>query len=152
MALFRKKVKEDEKNMTTLEQILKAYKDLSDDDKKNFKESIDDRIDESVGEQEHLDGDKDSQSAKDRIDEAIGTEDADKKADDKSHDESGDGGEEKHDDVTEPQSASESEALKALREDVAKLTARLDLIERTPQKADDDIASKLSALENRYQN
>lgn len=49
----------------TIEQILKAYKDLSEDDKKKFKQSIEDRIDESVGEQEHLEGDKDSQTAKD---------------------------------------------------------------------------------------
>lgn len=77
MAWFKKKVKEDEKHMTTLDQIRKAYEDLSDDDKENFRQSIADRIHESIGEQEHDDGDKDSQSAADREHEALGEEHAD---------------------------------------------------------------------------
>lgn len=156
MGWFKKKVKEDDKNMTTLEQIRKAYDDLSDDDKESFRQSIADRIHESIGEQEHDDGDKDSQSAADREHEALGEEHADGKGD----------AEELHE--TDPQAdkpdavlateksddadRGESEAIKALREDVAKLTARLDLIERVPQKADDATASKLSQLEKLYAN
>lgn len=81
MAWFKKKVKEDEKHMTTLEQIRKAYDDLSDDDKKSFQQSIADRVHESIGEQERDDGDKDSQSAVDREHEALGEEHADGKGD-----------------------------------------------------------------------
>ncbi len=67
--------------MTTLEEARKAYEDLSDDDKKSFHQSIADRIHESIGEQEHDDGDKDSQSAADREHEALGAEHADGKGD-----------------------------------------------------------------------
>lgn len=82
MSLFSmfKKKKEDNK-MTTLEQIRKAYEDLSDEDKKSFHQSIADRIHESIGEQEHEDGNKDSQSAADREHEALGMEHADGKGD-----------------------------------------------------------------------
>lgn len=154
MAWFKKKVKEDEKHMTTLEQIRKAYDDLSDDDKENFRQSIADRIHESIGEQEHDDGDKDSQSAADREHEALGEEHADGKGDvEELHEtDATDGG--GKDDAKEERKdcaeTSESEAVKALREEVAKLSARLELLERTPQKADDDIASKLSQLEKLY--
>lgn len=67
--------------MTTLEQVRKAYEDLSDDDKKSFHQSISDRVHESIGEQEHDDGNKDSQSAADREHEALGAEHADGKGD-----------------------------------------------------------------------
>lgn len=82
MSLFSmfKKKKEDNK-MTTLEQIRKAYEDLSDEDKKSFHQSIADRIHESIGEQEHEDGNKDSQSAADREHEALGMEHADGEGD-----------------------------------------------------------------------
>ena len=126
--------------MTTLEQIQKAFEDLSDDDKEKFRQSLGDRVDESVGEQEHEDGDEDTQSAKDRVDEAIGEEEAEDKPE--PHEESA----EQHN----REEAGESDALKALREEVAKLTARLELIERTPQKADEDVASKLAQLEKIY--
>lgn len=78
---FNKKKKEDNEKMTTLEQVRKAYDDLSDDDKKSFHQSISDRVHESIGEQEHDDGDKDSQSAADREHEALGEEHADGEGD-----------------------------------------------------------------------
>ena len=71
MAFFKK----------TLEQVKKAYEDLSDEDKKAFHQSIADRIHESIGEQEHDKGDKDSQSAADREHEALGEEHAEGKGD-----------------------------------------------------------------------
>lgn len=74
---LKKKNKEVKNEMTTLEQVRKAYEDLSDDDKKSFHQSIADRIHESIGEQEHDDGDKDSQSAAAREHEALGEEHAD---------------------------------------------------------------------------
>ena len=58
--------------MTTLEQVRKAYEDLSDEDKKTFTQSLKDRVDESVAAQERADGNEDSQTAKDRVDESLG--------------------------------------------------------------------------------
>lgn len=145
--------------MTTLDQVLKAYQDLSDDDKKKFDQSRADRVHESIGEQERVDGDKDSQSAADREHEALGAEHADgkgdvselhetdgKEADKEEAAESGEAAaEERHED-------SQEDALKAMREEIAKLSARLDLVERTPQKADETTADKLNRLASRYEN
>lgn len=101
---FKKKEKQNKEEtattMSTLDEVKKAYADLSEEDKKSFHQSIKDRVDESVGEQEHLDGTKDSQTAKDRVDEAEGEEKAieEKKAEEKSEerkderDEKSDGG------------------------------------------------------------
>lgn len=61
---------------TTLEEVRKAYENLSEDDKKTFHQSIADRIHESIGEQEEEHGQKDSQSAADREHEALGAEHA----------------------------------------------------------------------------
>lgn len=69
------------KTMTTLEQVKKAYEDLSDDDKKTFHQSIADRVHESVAAQERADGNKDRQTAAYREHEALGTEHADGKGD-----------------------------------------------------------------------
>lgn len=78
MKWFKKK---EGKKMTTLEEVKKAYEDLSEDDKKSFHQSIADRIHESIGEQEEEHGQKDSQSAADREHEALGMEHADGKGD-----------------------------------------------------------------------
>ena len=152
MAWFKKKVKEDEKSMTTLEQIRKAYDDLSDDDKKSFRQSIADRVHESIGEQEHDDGDKDSQSAADREHEALGAEHADGngKRDELHETDKSDSDNDSNSDNKSDSGGAKNEAIKALREDIAKLAARIELIERTPQKADDATASKLSQLERLY--
>lgn len=57
------------------QQIAEAKKDVA--EKGPDSQTDKDRIDESVGEQEHLDGNKDSQSAKDRVDESEGAMKAD---------------------------------------------------------------------------
>lgn len=85
MALFKK----------SAEEVLKLFNQLSDEDKAKVLDGINkpaeetkeqvaeaekgadeqtekDRVDESVGEQEKLDGDEDSQTAKDRVDESEG--------------------------------------------------------------------------------
>ncbi len=67
--------------MTTLEQVRKAYEDLSDDDKKSFHQSIADRVHESIAAQERADGNEDSQSAEAREHEALGEEHAEGKGD-----------------------------------------------------------------------
>ncbi len=77
MAFFNfKKNKQEVKKLTTLEQVRKAYEDLSEDDKKSFHQSIADRVHESIAAQERADGNKDSQSAADREHEALGAEHA----------------------------------------------------------------------------
>lgn len=67
MALFGRK-------LTTAEQVLEAYKNLSDEERTKFEQSLKDRVDESVGEQEHDDGNEDTQTAADRVDESEGEE------------------------------------------------------------------------------
>ena len=76
MALFVKKEKP-----STLEEIMRAYESLSEDDKKSFKESIKDHVDESVAAQKEDSGDKTEQSAEAEIHEAEGAEHAAGKGD-----------------------------------------------------------------------
>lgn len=70
MALFGKK-------LTTLEEVKKAYENLSDEDRKAFHQSIADRVHESVAAQETDEGQKDTQSAEAREHEALGAEHVD---------------------------------------------------------------------------
>ena len=72
MALFGKK----ESKPTTLEEVRKAYEDLSEDDKKSFHQSIADRVHESIAAQEREHGQEDGQSAEAREHEALGAEHA----------------------------------------------------------------------------
>ena len=76
MALFGKKEKP-----STLEEIKRAYESLSEDDKKSFKESIKDHVDESVAEQKEESGEQTEQSAEAEIHEAEGAEHAAGKGD-----------------------------------------------------------------------
>ena len=76
MALFGKKEK-----LSTLEEIKRAYESLSEDDKKSFKESIKDHVDESVAAQKKDSGVKTEQSAEAEIHEAEGAEHAAGKGD-----------------------------------------------------------------------
>ena len=147
--------KKEEKRPTTLEQVRKAYEDLSDDDKKTFRQSFEDRVDESVGEQEREDGNEDSQTAKDRIDEAEGAALVDAEREE-THDDEPSVSEqvvpqEEHADAKQDGEQIEA-ALAPLREELAKLSARIDLIERTPQAVDDGLSKKLDSLTNLYNN
>ena len=72
----KKKKQEDNNKMTTLEEVKKAYEDLSDNDKKSFNQSIADRVHESIAAQEREHGQEDSQSAEAREHEALGEEHA----------------------------------------------------------------------------
>lgn len=71
--------KENKKMATTLEEVRKAYEDLSEDDKKSFHQSLSDRVHESIAAQERADGNEDSQSAEAREHEALGEEHAEGK-------------------------------------------------------------------------
>lgn len=73
---WRKKKEKGEEEMTTLEQVRKAYEDLSEDDKKSFHQSLPDRVHESIAAQKRADGNEDSQTAADREHEALGAEHA----------------------------------------------------------------------------
>ena len=75
----------DKKRLSTLEEVRKAYENLSEEDKKTFRQNFSDRVDESVGEQEKDAGQEDEQTAKDRVDESLGEEKADEKAENKSN-------------------------------------------------------------------
>lgn len=66
--------------LSTLEEVRKAYENLSEEDKSAFHQSIADRVHESVGAQEEAEGQKDTQTAADREHEAVGEAEADKKA------------------------------------------------------------------------
>lgn len=59
---------------TTSEDVAKAEEDIA--DKGEDSQSEQDRVDESVGEQEELEDDKDTQTAEDRVDEAEGEDKA----------------------------------------------------------------------------
>lgn len=74
---LKKKInKQEDLEMTTLEQVRKAYEDLSNEDKKSFQQSLSGRIHESIAAQERADGNEDSQSAEAREHEALGEEHA----------------------------------------------------------------------------
>lgn len=79
--IFKKNKTEVKEKMSTLEQVRKAYEDLSEDDKKSFHQSIADRVHESIAAQEVDEDDKDTQTAEDREHEALGEEHAEGKGD-----------------------------------------------------------------------
>lgn len=124
MALFGKKP-------NTLEEVRKAYENLSDDDKKKFHQSIADRVHESIGEQEHDAGETDSQSAEAHEHEALGAEHADGKGEvDELHEED-DTPEEKHEDAEAEAKADESKEEDNRDEVVQRLTDRVGALEET---------------------
>lgn len=125
--------------MTTLEQVKKAYADLSEEDKKSFHQSIKDRVDESVGEQEHLEGDRDSQSAKDRVDEAAGAEKADEERQEEVHEGRQDERTDSHDD-----------RLGAVEKQLADLKAAVAELSKKPKEADKDDADELDKITKKW--
>lgn len=130
--------KEEEQNMTTLEQVHKAYEGLSDDDKKTFHQSLSDRIHESIAAQERADGNEDKQSAEDREHETLGAEHADERRDE-------------HKDAKED--AKEFERyMQPIMEKLEDLSKRIDGIERRPEKAGDSAVDKLRELERKFTN
>lgn len=153
MAFFKK----DDKKPSTLEEVRKAYEDLSEDDKKSFHRSIADRVHESIAAQEREHGQEDGQSAEAREHEALGEEHAEGKGDVEELGEKDDTAEEKREDAADKEKEvkggyNAEDDIKSLREEIAKLSARMELIERTPQPTDKSTADKLNKLENRFNN
>ena len=139
MAIFGKK-KEEEKQMSTLEEVKKAFEDLSEDDKKTFVQSLKDRVDESVAAQEEEHGDEDSQTAKDRVDEAEG----------EAEEETEERGKEPAEEETE-----EEDPLKEIAARLKVLEEKIDAMgkqEEKPERAPDEVQGKLEALSRRYGN
>ena len=134
--LFKRKNKEEQKEMTTEEQIKKAEQDIR--EKGADEQTEKDRIDESVVAQERKEGDEDSQDAKDRVDESEGTKRADEKRD----------GEEDED--REERHAARLE--EAISRALAPLLERIEKLERSPREVEKGTADKLSALANRFEN
>lgn len=126
--MFGKK-KEDEKP-STLEEVQKAYEDLSDDDKKAFHQSIADHVHESIAAQESEHGQEDGQSAEAREHEALGEEHADGNGEVEELHESDDTAEEKsedkHDEAVEADSSQSDENRDEI---VNRLTERVGVLE-----------------------
>lgn len=167
---------------TALDEVRKAYENLSDEDKKTFEQSIADRIHESVGEQEAENDQKDDQTAADREHEALGEEHAegkgetdelgetDKPEDGKDEDAAKteaenpaeekpaeEAAEEKHEEAQEDKSE-EAEPSDGgdLREVIKALEARVAELEKAadvaPKKASEEESDYLTALERKYNN
>lgn len=159
MAIFGKK------KPTTAEEILKAVEDLPEDEKGKFMEHIKAHLDESVAAQENDAGETDKQSAEDRIDESVGEENAladkdDGKAD--GDDGNADGDENKGDDGEEvPAVAGEEpatktndnnyyDAIKALEDRIVELETKFEAMQHKPAEADESTAAKLDKLAAKF--
>lgn len=135
-----KKEKSEETKMTTLEQVRKAYEDLSDDDKKSFHQSIADRVHESIAAQERADGNEDSQSAEAREHEALGEEHAEGKGD----------VEELHEDDDTPEEKREDKRDEDRDDPINKILARLDALEKRFEKEGDSDEEAAKRAEEVY--
>lgn len=129
---------------TTGEQVDEAKKDI--EDKGDDSQSDKDRIDESVGEQEHLDGDEDSQDAKDRVDESEGEKKAldEDKAD--NADDTQDG--KSDDDTPAPQDNDEAEDKKNMLEITEAQAARITALEEQFAELSERLSHVLDAMDN----
>lgn len=157
-------IKKDKDKPTALDEVRKAYEDLSDDDKATFRQSIADRVHESVGEQEAENDQKDDQTAADREHEALGEEHADGEGetdelgetDDEESEEDAaeDAAEEKHEDAQDEKHEDAKNADEDLREQIRTLEERIAKLEagadKAPKKASDEEADYLASLERKY--
>ncbi len=145
MAWFGKKEKEkkeEETQMTTLEQVRKAYEDLSDEDKKSFHQSIADRVHESIAAQERADGDEDGQSAEAREHEALGAEHAEDEGDvEELHEE---------DDTAEEKREDERDETEEKTDPYSAILARLDALEKRFEKEGDSDEEAAKRAEEVY--
>lgn len=129
---------------TTGEQVDEAKKGI--EDKGDDSQSDKDRIDESVGEQEHLDGDEDSQDAKDRVDESEGEE---KALDEDKADNADDTQDDKSDDDTPaPQDNDDAEDKKNLLEITEAQAARITALEEQFAELSERLSHVLDAMDN----
>ena len=140
MALFGRK-------LTTAEQVLEAYKNLSDEERTKFEQSLKDRVDESVGEQEHDDGNEDTQTAADRVDESEGeerAEEADKEETETAKEEPEDEDDEEETQPEELPAEEEEEETEASTEEVEE---RADETYQAIAARIDELVARLEKLE-----
>lgn len=158
--MFFKKIfkRRENKMATTLEEVKKAYEDLSDDDKKKFHQTIADRIHESVGEQEGESGTKDEQSAADREHEALGAEHADGEGkteelgetdteEEKAHEKAQNKAHEEAKETNDTQ----DETLKAILGRLDNIEQKLAAYDKKPKEADESTADKLNKLASKFE-
>ena len=127
--IFRK----EKDTMATLDDVRKAYENLSEDDKKTFAQSIQDRVDESLGEQEKKEGTKDTQTAADREHEALGEEHAEGKGDVEELHET-DKGEMEHEKEQQAKHDESEKTNKAQDDALTMINARLEALEAKIEK------------------
>lgn len=140
---LKKKQKQEDNNMTTLDEIKKAYADLSEDDRKHFdeyhrdyKQSVSDRVHESIAAQEREHGQEDSQSAEAREHEALGEEHAEGKGDVSELGKKDDTPEEKREDkADERHEERQDDGMSELLERVSKLEERLANADKATMEA-----------------
>lgn len=142
----------DKKKPSTLEEVKKAYENLSDDDKKSFhdyQQSIADRVHESIAAQEREHGQEDSQSAEAREHEALGEEHAEGKGDVEELHESDDMPEEKAEDKADEarEDAHEERQDDGLRDRIAALEDQLAKLQERFGKGGEDEAALRRAEE-----
>lgn len=142
--IFKKKKTEVKEKMSTLDEVRKAYEDLSEDDKNSFHQSIADRVHESIAAQKTDKGEKDSQTAEDREHEALGAEHADGKGNVAELHET-DKGEIKHEEDQEDKHEESDSRLNALEERFSALESKIADMLR--EKSDDE---KLNESKQRY--
>lgn len=156
MALFGKGKNTDapSEKPSTLDEVMEAYKRLSEEDQSKFKQSLQDRIDESVGEEEALHGEKDSQTAKDRIDDAIGTKLADDKKEEDGEIAPEEGAEEPEQGKEDGQKTSTWDAIMSKMKEVEERLAKLEESEKRekqmPKQVPDDKRQELDKLARIY--
>ena len=145
--------------MATIDEVRKAYNDLSDEDKKKFQQSLTDRVDESVGEQEEESGTEDTQTAKDRVDEAEGAELADEEKDGELEEGEGfseaeNGHEEAQDEAHEKAAEVNSDqdnAIKAINARLDRIEAIISSFAKQPKEADETTSDKLNKLASKFE-
>lgn len=127
---------------TTGEQVDEAKKDI--EDKGDDSQSEKDRIDESVGEQEKLDGDEDTQDAKDRVDESEG----EKKAldEDKDKEEAKDV---KTSDEDDPKDNNDAQEGRNLYEMYEALAARLTATDERVAELSERLSNVVDGMDNK---
>lgn len=138
----------DKKRLSTLEEVRKAYEDLSEEDKKTFRQTFSDRVDESLGEQKKDAGQEDEQTAKDRVDESLGEEKADKKAENERN------SSETDENAAENKQKDEDESDDAEKKQVFILDRIADLLEKLvaqhAEKSESKDDNKLKESERKY--
>lgn len=144
MALFRKKEDGKEDKPTTLEEVRRAYENLSDDDRRSFHQSIADRVHESIAAQEREHGQEDSQSAAAREHEALGEEHAHGEGEVEELHEDDDTEKEKEEDKTDEEKT-EDKSSESADDRISGIEAKVDML-LSLLKKDDAVKEKADEI------